>query len=189
MPELSILVCSLPSRLKNFDVIEQLTEQARKFAHKEVEVLYFGDNKHWSVGYKRNVLLNLAGGRYTCFVDDDDKVYPHYVRAIMERIPEGNDCIPFNAYITTNGHSPKPVDYSIKWKHDEDLKNGYRRIPNHLIPIKSNISKGIRFGHINFGEDKTWAKCVRPFLKTESKIDDFLYTYQFNTQTTEAQKR
>lgn len=191
MPQLSILVCSLADRLDKFDVIQNLCFRAKGLP---VEVLWLGDNQRMTVGEKRNKLLQLSSGKYTCFVDDDDTVKPHYVSSIMEKI-EGNieagieaDCICFNANITTNGASPMEVHYSFKYEKDE-FKNGvYLRIPNHLMVINSKISKKIPFKHITKGEDAQWAKDIYPHLKIQTKIYDFLYHYQFNTNTTEAQK-
>jgi glycosyltransferase involved in cell wall biosynthesis len=78
--KLSILLCSVPSRLGKYPIINELCRQANK---RPVEVIYLGDNYNWTIGEKRNKLIQLASGKYCTFVDDDDRVTVDYIDTLL----------------------------------------------------------------------------------------------------------
>ncbi len=51
------------------------------------------------------------------------------------------------------------------------------RWPNHLNPVKREHALAIRFLEISIGEDRDYAKRLRPLLKTEEFMDARLYNY------------
>jgi len=183
--ELSILLCSLPNRLKQFSVIEELTKQAKG---KPVEILYLGDNWQMSVGEKRNNLIYLATGKYICFVDDDDRVEPNYVSDILDAINQhGTDCINFQASVSINESNPMICHYSKEFTENVNLPTMYLRQPNHLMVWKKSIVE--LFPEINVGEDNLFGENMAKKNYSEYNIDKVLYHYDFNSNTTEAQKR
>jgi|AntRauTorcE11897_2_1112592.scaffolds.fasta_scaffold06640_3 glycosyltransferase involved in cell wall biosynthesis len=183
--KLSILLCSVPSRLKKFSIIEELTKQAEG---KQVEILYLGDNFKMKVGEKRNNLIYLATGKYICFVDDDDRVEPDYVHKILEAINTHDvDCINFQASVKINNGPAKLCYYSREYKKNENLADRYLRQPNHLMVWRKSIIE--LFPEINIGEDNQFGVSMASKEYTEYCIDKVLYHYDFNSQTTEAQKR
>ena len=182
--KLSILLCSLPNRLKQFSVIEELTKQAKG---KPVEILYLGDNWQMKVGEKRNNLIYLATGKYICFVDDDDRVEPNYVSEILKAIEYEKDCINFQASVSINSSNPLICHYSKEFTENVNLPTKYLRQPNHLMVWKKSIIE--LFPEINVGEDNKFGADMALKDYSEYNINKVLYHYDFNSNTTEAQKR
>lgn len=188
-PILSILVCCLSDRGTRF-LPTLLKTLERQCEGKDVEILFLGDNKYMTVGEKRNKLVEMSHGYYTVFVDDDDRIAGNYVASILSVLKHHRpDCVTFNAEITTNGQNPKAVMYSRKYKRNFDKGEIHYRIPNHLMPIKSKISKRIKFPLMNHGEDSQFAQRALPHIKTEIRIPGTLYYYDFNTEVSETYKQ
>lgn len=182
--KLSVLLCSLPNRLKKYSVIEKLDELSK---NKNVQILYIGDNKSMSVGEKRNMLLSLAKGEYVCFVDDDDRVSDDYIDSILDILNSHNvDCINFKASVSINGSDPKICLYSKMYKNINTSDLYYRK-PNHLMVWRRTIL--CKFDHINIGEDTIFGEYMSNIDYSEYCIDKVLYYYDFDSNLTEAQKR
>src|SRR3990172_4807579 len=96
--KLSILVPTIPSRLTNFypNLMIQLLNQTKD--RSDVEILSLFDNKHRSVGHKRQALIDLAQGEYLTFIDDDDRIAQTYVRDILEALytNPNADCVVYD---------------------------------------------------------------------------------------------
>lgn len=187
--KLSILIPTLTSRKEQFKIIsEELSRQIHNKYDNDAIVIYHLDNKEKTVGQKRNELIAKAESDYVVFVDDDDRVAPDYVQTLLEAIESNVDVITFGVDVSINGGKAKPCVYSKDFKEDKNLDTHYERIPNHIMCIKRDIAKVVKFPDINNGEDSAWAKKLHPLLETEYKIDKTLYYYDFNSRTTEAQK-
>ena len=179
-PELSILVGSLIERRNNFlnNLLEILEPQ---LVGKPVELLIFADNAQRVIGEKRNNMLDLANGKYICFVDDDDRVSDDYIDQILSQTAKDPDVVVFNAEITFDGQGPKLVRYGKEYGHYE-AEDAYYRRPNHLmVHKKSNIQE--RFENIGFGEDDEWAARRLNSIMTQERIDKVLYFYDYKTTT------
>lgn len=185
--KLSILICTVPSRVEKYlpKMINNLDKQAEK--HKEVEVLYLGDNKRRSVGEKRNDLLRLAKGDYVAFVDDDDEVTQDYVKMLLWGIESGADVVNFKVSCSVNGGEYKDVIYDARFHGNQNHKDQYWRLPNHIMCIKKELALKAGFLEINMGEDDEFAKRLKPSIKTQASIDKVLYYYIFSHQTSETQ--
>lgn len=183
--KLSILIPTLPQR-----PLKKLLEAIREQLTNEVEVIYLGDFKTLSVGFKRNMLKRMAKGEYITFVDDDDKISADYVSELLKAIDSGADVICFNVQINQkfpNGKQESlPVDYSIKNQHGwSQYLKGYTRKPNHLMCIKRTIANMVDFEEVNHGEDTIYAEQLAQHLKTEFKIDKTLYIYEADWEKSE----
>ncbi len=185
---LSILICSLESRKESLAALltELRTQIAANGAENEVEIITQIDNRQVTTGHKRNMLLSMATGIYSVFVDDDDEVSPHYVEEILQAAESKPDCITFNGYMTTNGQQKMPFDIALNNPYTLGVKGAmpcYLRFPNHITPIKTDIAQSVKFEDRTFGEDYAWANEIRMkgLLKTEVKINKELYHYKFKT--------
>lgn len=185
--KLSILICSVPSRVKEY--FPKLMEKLEPQLTKDVEVLWLGDNKKRSVGQKRNDLLALAQGQYVTYVDDDDDISEDYVKEILHYIKHGGgvDVINFNVMCSVNGGDYKRVDYDARFKRDTDHADHYRRIPNHIMCIRKDLARQVGFPHKNMSEDSDFAKKLRPLIRSQAFIEKPLYYYTFSHQVSETQ--
>jgi glycosyltransferase involved in cell wall biosynthesis len=144
------------------------------------------DTKDMSVGLKRNCLMELATGKYICFIDDDDKISDDYVSSILEAARYDSDVITFNGFYRENNRSGKEFMIS-KMYGNQDLENIIYRLPNHLCPVRSTIAKQCKFPEKNFGEDSEYAKKINRMVSTEYHIPKHLYYYCYNSNTSQTQ--
>lgn len=185
----SILVCTVPSRLTNHlpRLLLDLTRQADGFP---VEILAFFDNKHRSVGAKRNGLLRLAQGRYVSFVDDDDRIAPTYVTDIIEAIHDRPDAdvIVFDSEVRLNGGTPKRCVYGLEYAYT-DLPDLWTGRPAHTMVWRRDLVADIAFPESNYGEDFAWVRLAASRAKVQARIPKLLYFYDFHEATSETRSR
>ncbi len=192
MIALSILVCSVDTRYKTFlpKIQEQLFTQCDDLPddqRQQVEVIILTDNKQMMLGHKRNVMVDIAQGKYVAFVDDDDRIADDYIATLLKATATNADAIVFTAEVSLNGESPKPCYYSKEHKRDYNKHTAYYRIPNHICCVKRSVSLKSSFPNVLYGEDAGYGKVLLPHIKTEHIIDKVLYYYDYNADTTETQ--
>jgi GT2 family glycosyltransferase len=190
--DLSILVCSVHTRYKTFlpKIEAQLFDQYATLAEADqerVEIIVLTDNKKLMLGHKRNVMVDIAQGKYIAFVDDDDRIADDYIASLLDATQHNTDSIVFQAEVSLNGEPSKLCYYSKDYKRDYNHKGNYYRIPNHICCVKKEVSLKSSFPNILYGEDAGYGKVLLPHLKTEHKIDKVLYYYDYNAETTETQ--
>lgn len=184
MKLLSILICSLYRRK---DFLDTLNAKLLPQCNDLVEVLYGIDGGEYSIGSKRNTLLDRSAGKYVCFVDDDDMVSDHYVEKILEGLVMNVDVIGMHLIMTTDGGNPQHSYHSIKYRHWYDEpdpvygKRIYYRNPNHLNPVRREFALSARFPEINYQEDLSYSTKLLQYLTTEHNIVDPIYFYQWRT--------
>ena len=156
--DISILICTTPSRQEFFASLMEDIEKFKQQVSIKVQVL-FDSRTDISIGQKRNDLITRARGKYSGFVDDDDKITSGYLKVIETAINSGSDydCIAFNGRYYVQGQYRKPFYHSLKYTSWFEDENGYYRNPNHLNPMKTSIMKAILFQHISFQEDLDFA--------------------------------
>jgi len=178
--DVSVMICTLPERSAMFEALLEDIENFKNLTSLNVEVIT--DNTVGiTTGTKRNLLVARAKGTYCCFVDDDDKITPHYFKVIEQAIQTGNDydSIAFNGRFYVNFAFDKPFYHSLKYEDWSDGKKGYYRPPNHLNPIKTSIVKQVFFKEISHGEDHDFSdKLVDlKLVKIEYSHNKFQYLY------------
>lgn len=191
--KLSILIPSTHTRYNTFrpkiesELYRQYNE-LNEFDKTQVEILVLSDNKTQMLGQKRNIMIDIAQGEYIVFVDDDDRIAGNYIKSLLNATSEQADVISFLAEVTINGEDTKICDYSKDHKSDYNTTDKYFRIPNHICCVKKSVSLKSSFPNILYGEDSAYSKLLLPHLNTETKINEVLYYYDFNQETTETQK-
>lgn len=179
-PLLSILICSLQERKDEFlnRVLSILNPQIE---NKDVEIIILTDNGEIPIGTKRNMSLDASSGKYVCFIDDDDIVSDKYVDLVLEKIQENSDVIVFKGIVTTNGSDIKMAIQGMEYEYGE-VDNVYYRLPNHLA-IHKKETMVEKFMDVRTGEDDEWAQRRLKEIKTQSRINEILYHYDFRTTT------
>jgi glycosyltransferase involved in cell wall biosynthesis len=184
---LSICVCSLIERNDTFyqKILHQLKQQIKGFEN-EVQLVINIDNGETILGTKRNQCIDSALGKYVIFVDDDDIISNNYISTLIETIkhPHDVDVISFIVNVSLNNGPVKPCYYSITYKEDYNEANSYHRLPNHICAIKTEIAKAVGFKPILYAEDADFSKRAKEHLHSEIMINETLYYYNFNSQTT-----
>ena len=179
--ELSILICSLERRAK---YLERLLAVLTLQVIDNVEVLVETDNGKFSVGQKRNLLIDKAQGKYVAYIDDDDLVEPIYIEKILEAIKTEPDVVGIHLLHFENNVLSGLTYHSLKYKHWWHEKNeenpkliNYYRNPNHINPVKKELAAQIKFPGLNRDEDKDYSRRLLPLLKTEVYIEEPIYRY------------
>jgi len=186
MKDLSILIPTLPARIDDYSrLIKILNNQIKLYnLESRVQILSFCDTKDISVGEKRNMLLNTSIGRYVCFVDDDDVVSENYLIQIFRAIESNADVITFcGEYVENEIRTPFSISKVHRGNYNEP--NMLYRLPNHLCPVKREIAVSCLFTDKNFGEDSDYADRINRVVNTEFHIQDKLYFYMYNSQTSQ----
>jgi hypothetical protein len=177
--DVSVMICTTPNRCIQLNELLKDIEHFKNETELTVEVLM--DNRtDISTGTKRNDMLYKANGKYSCFIDDDDKITPNYFKVIERALKDGDyDCIALNGRYYENGIFNKPFYHSIKYQNWWSDEHGYYRNPNHLNPIRTSICKKIWFPHITSGEDHIFSKNLYAsgMIKTEYSHNDVQYLY------------
>lgn len=187
--KLSVLICSLVSRLPSFSILmKELTRQAR-FYPKQAEVLSLMDDGMLSVGEKRNTLIQCATGDYVLFVDDDDEVDQEYINLLMKATESKADVLTITSLVYINQFPPKLCYFSTKFCDEGESNEHYWRWPNHLCAIQRKIALSHPFPDLSFGEDSAFSRSVRNDLKTEYLVSDKpIYHYHFSSLNTATQR-
>lgn len=191
-PLLSILIPSIPSRFEShlLPLWKELQRQCNNPSYvSRVEILILCDNKQRSIGSKRQALLNLAQGEYIAFMDDDDKPNDKYIiNFLYEVLPNSvkSDVITFNQDVSINGE-PYPLTFRFGHEvNEEPNKDGFIRPPWHVCFWRRDVVQHCTFPDSNYGEDWAWAEQANKKAKTSHHIDEFMMTYVYDENVSEA---
>lgn len=189
---LSVLVPSLHTRWDTFarNIQQQLFDQYRALPEADrdrVEILMLTDTRSMVLGEKRNAMARLACGDYVAFVDDDDRLEPDYLSALLAATAAGADVITFDVSVTLDGGASRLCRYSLAFTSDKNTATEYQRQPNHICAVKRRLVLRTPFPAAQFGEDRDYAQDLRPLLRSEHAIGRVLYHYDYSRDTTETQ--
>lgn len=201
---LSILMCGLESREAGVitnQILHQLSDYPGSSAHtssfkpskeitcygnNEVEFITFIDNGELPSGAKRQALVNLAQGKYHCFIDDDDEVSPDYISTILQGCRSNADVITFKLSYY--------VDRNLKEVWTFSSTKNYRAVgvmaANHLCAWKREIATQVAWSpEIGYGDDRLWFEPLHHSgrIKTQWHINQVLYHYYYSKNITENQ--
>lgn len=154
-----------------------------------VEILLLSDCGQWSIGRKRQYLLEQSRAEWVSFFDDDDLPSLDYCRRIMEAIggKDAPDVMGFRLRYYEDGtlcgsaiHSYRAAEIATPpeipaWCHRQE------RLPNHLNPVRRAMALKAGFPDLNHGEDAEYARRLAALNPREAFIDAFLYEYHFRS--------
>jgi hypothetical protein len=185
----TIMIPTIPGREQKLQSLIQSIHELRQriCPALRIAIAVGFDNREVSIGTKRQNMLQAAEGRYTSFVDDDDKVTAHYFEDAAACIAGNFDCMRLRGQI-----SQWTFTHSLANKLTDPMANEttFLRPPNHLNVMKADIAKTIRFRDAINGEDLDWTiKLARTgFLRTEYRSDEsrIHYLYDIGNRQMEA---
>ncbi len=190
--ELSILIPTLDCRESQFkDLCTKLKKQISKWnLEDKVEIVYFKDNKHHTVGYKRNKLMDKASGEYVCFLDDDDDIHKDYVKILLDALKNKPDCVGITGILTDKGQNPTEFTQSLLNKTHSKKDGKYLWPIRHLNPVKKEIASKFKFTNKNNGEDTDWHMQLArsKLLETEIFVPTPIYFYNYDLDRSETRK-
>jgi len=181
----TVMICTLPERKEKFsDLMHLVTDQIIQDDLAEATEVIFDDTPRGEIttGEKRNRLIQRAEGRFCAFIDDDDLVSDSYVKDVVGSIKssEDLDCIGFFGHVHFSGVFHGCMIHSTLCDAWTETKRLYYRPPNHLNPIKTEISKQIKFKDVTISEDYCWSVELQSsrLIKNEVYLGDKpLYFY------------
>ena len=190
-PILSVLIPTVPSRREAaWKLFDKISAQSREYAGgwDPVEVLVLLDNKQRSTGLKRDALLQASRGKYVAFVDDDDDVSDNYVREIVKASATNAGVIVFDSDCFLNGQPGALITHHFGSPNYQYSPEGFTRGAWHIHAWRGEIARMVPFPDIQNGEDWPWCHAMKSLTATSTKIDEVLYHYRYDHETTEASK-
>ena len=180
---LSILIPTLPQEHAFLKRLMNVLQPQVDKSNNQVEVLIDDRGRSATTGEKRNYLIKQAAGEYTVFIDTDDIVPIYYVDEILTAAQHESDCITFRGYMTTDGRRRK--DFVLRMGEKYEERNGvYYRWPNHIVPIKREITSAVKFPNQTYQEDYIWSKKINDLklIKSETFINKEMYHYDYRSK-------
>lgn len=187
-PLVSILVPSLPERLP---VLQELVDRLAAQADPRLEVLILMDNRQRHVGAKRNLLMQMARGKYLMHCDDDDLVSSDYFASVLPELDGDADVIGYDAGVSFNGGPEFRVTTSLHGPNQQPHDLGGNRYSDitrtfwHWSLWRTDFAVRFKFPE-DFGwtEDAVWLAAILPAVKRHRKIDRILFHHRWDAKKT-----
>ena len=177
--KLTIGICGLVERLPCL-IIDKVKSQLTD----EVELILCFDNRHLSLGAKRNLVLGRAKGEFITFIDDDDDISDDYVSTLLNEIKtrKGNfDVLTFRTAHYKDGMFNKFVKYSTTIGNRE-RDDYYVRWANAICCWRLETARSIGYSDITFGEDSDFGHRANKKRVKEVSINNVLYHHLWSSE-------
>lgn len=196
---LSVLIPTIPARKDLLDSLwDDLWKQNNElnWGHPMLGLVEFliDDDRRFldgglSIGKKRQKLVEMASGKYLCFLDDDEIIAPNYLETLVRLCNEDKDVCTFRN-LTKLDNFWTVVDMSLSHTENEQATPNaiVKRRPWHICPVRSEFAKRYEFEDSNYGEDWQWFERVLSHCQTEAKTDAIIHQYNHSKITSEADK-
>ena len=184
MKKLSILIPTVVGReQKCKKLLDFINKQINEggFAD-DIEVISLKDNKEISIGAKRQKLYEMAKGKYSWQIDDDDWIDMYSIKFIMEVIDDDVDCITFREKCIMGPRLTELSNFSLRYTEWANSFDGYSyvRTPFYKCVIKTVLCLQTGVKDMRYGEDHQFAKDIYDLLNTETHIERYIYIYQYH---------
>lgn len=151
----SVLIATIAGRESSLNgLLSRIREKVARVAPTlRVQYLTYYDNRETSVGNKRQRLLETAYGKYMSFIDDDDDITDAYIEDLFNTITGNYHVMRLHGRID----SYKFI-HSIENRITDTMATSeeFRRPPNHLNPMMTDVAKVIPFRNAIRAEDLDW---------------------------------
>lgn len=181
---LSILIPTVEGREKQLNKLLSYLKWQIDYLGVEdkVQVLTEWDKKEMTIGAKRNLLLSKAKGIYSWQIDDDDWISDNAIELILKAAEDNSDCIGFKEICIMGQKAVKTSNFSLRyqrWVGKPYDQFDHVRTPFCKTPIKTELARSVKFRDERYQEDEHYANDIKPLLRTESYIDEFIYIYRY----------
>jgi hypothetical protein len=184
---LAILVPCLSSRPWH-KVVKELDRQCLPFKNK-VRVFHLVDDGEMTSGVKRQALCDLSevkASAYRCFVDDDDRVTPDYVKSILEGCDKGVDVVSF--VLEFNHYQRARRERWSYGLYPNNRRLG-RMCVNHLCAWRTEIADRVAWcPKLGYGDDHLWFQPLFHAGLIQYHVGRVLYNYLYSPMVTANQK-
>lgn len=185
MKKLAIAILTVPERIDKYaELIRDLNSQIRHGGlEKHVQLVTIGDSKEMLVGDKREVWKHLVRAENVMWCDDDDKYKPGAIALVYKACCFGADVVTFcGDYIEAD--TGQRGDFIIRkgFKNEDDwTKRIFKRAPNHLCAVKTELARQCVFPSLNVSEDSEYARQINKLIKTEVHLNEKIYEYHYSS--------
>jgi glycosyltransferase involved in cell wall biosynthesis len=183
---LTIAIPTVVNRKEQFDLLRlHIKNQINELGfQKEVELISECDDKQISIGAKRQLLIEKAQGDYLVMIDDDDWIPYNFVLKVVEALKTNPDCVGYlEKCIYHNRIERSCISNRFANWGSNIFGFNHVRTPFFKVPIKTELVKKIGCVDMRFGEDHDFAKRIKPLIKTEVFINEFLYEYRYKQES------
>lgn len=188
---LTVATLHLPERKLDLQALQ--IELAFQIGDLPVEHLIEEGPERYGVKMRRSI--ERAGGRYICWLDDDDLVEPNYVSAIIDAIRSE----PTPHVVTFGSYTPGCPPVWLRSGHhddsgflDNDRTRGVIKSANHYCAWRKDIASSVPWLPRNYGAEVAWYTGLRHQWHgriIEHHIPQPLHIYCYNEKKTKCQDR
>jgi GT2 family glycosyltransferase len=181
---LSVCIPTVVGREAEFERLSSEIRSQIAGIEDQVEIIFVRDNKGMTVGRKRQMLADMAKGKYQVQLDDDDMVPPYYIQMVLAALHNDPTHVGYLEKCYFDGRE-EIAHHSDRWKEWATNFGGYnyvRTIYNKDV-ILSNIVRHVKYNNLRFGEDHDFSIRLKKsgLLTKEEFIDEVMYIYTYNS--------
>jgi hypothetical protein len=187
--QLSILIPAIPER---WAIGQRLfTKLLQMCEGKEIEILYFMDNKKRPAGEKMNSLMNISNGKYFMFCHDDDDILR--IDEVYQATFQDVDVITFKQLCDSPNDAKTPYVVTFGLGNPIDKPEDFNGpIPGSFLDMRrppwsvcawNQKFKSIQYNGI-YAEDGDWVERAIVEAKTEVFLDVIVCKYCFDPYNT-----
>lgn len=139
------------------------------------------DTEGIGAGYTRNRAKNVLRTEWTCFLDDDDWLYPQHIRMLLEHAHETDADLVFPWFDVIDGWDPFPQYEGLLW--DEEAP--------HMFPItvllKTELAQSADFPEVAVsdrcsGEDWVYWQALRALGCKTSHLNEKTWAWRHHSR-------